>query len=94
VIDAALGREAVDPFAEGRIIGDIERGALHARLLGPPFLLALFHELGIAGTETDHGAFRHEGIDDRSADALGAAGDQHAFALQAQVHVSSAADAR
>ena len=94
MIDAAFHREPVDPFLEGGIVGDVERRALDPCLLGLPFLLALLHELGIARTEADHGAFGHEGIDDGAADAFAAASDQHTLALQTQVHVSSEADAR
>ena len=64
------------------------------RLLGLPVLLALLHQLGIEGAETDDRALGHEGIDDGAADALGAAGDQYALALETEVHVSSDAAAR
>src|SRR6476661_8368761 len=53
MIDAALGREAVDPLLERRIVGDIEHGALHAGLPAAPLLLALPHQLGVAGAEAD-----------------------------------------
>ena len=61
------------------------------RLLALPLLLALLHQRGVAGAEADDGAFGHEGIDDGAADALGAAGDQNALALETEVHVSSEA---
>ena len=60
-----------------------------ARLLGLPVLLALFHELGVARAEAHDRALGHKSIDDGAADALGAAGDQNALALQTELHVSS-----
>jgi hypothetical protein len=63
-------------------------------LLGSPVRLALLHELGVACAEADDGAFSHERIDDGAADALGAAGDQHALALETEIHNSPDTDAR
>ena len=59
-----------------------------------PVLLALLHELGVTGAESHDRALGDKGIDDGAADALGTAGDQNAFALETEVHVSSDAAAR
>jgi hypothetical protein len=80
MIDAAVTGGAVDPFLERCIVGDVERRAGDARLLGLPVLLALLHQLAIARAERHDRALGHEGIDNGAADALGAAGDQNAFA--------------
>ena len=68
--------------------------AFDAMLLGSPVRLALLHELGVARAEADDRAFGHESIDDGAADALGAAGDQHALALETEIHNSPETDAR
>ena len=94
VVDAAVAGEAVDPFLERGVVGDVEGSAFDAVLLGSPVRLALLHELGVARTEADDRAFGHESIDDGAADALGAAGDQHALALETEIHNSPETDAR
>ena len=94
VVDAALGREAVDPLLERRIVGDVEDRPLDASFLRTPFLLALLHELGVARAEAHDRPFGDEGIDDGAADALGATRDQYSLVLQPQVHGSSAGKAR
>jgi hypothetical protein len=76
-----VGREAVDPCLERLIVRDVERGAL-TRAAGPPFVLALLHELAVAGAEADHGAFGTKASTIRRPMLLGAAGDEHALALK------------
>ena len=88
MVDAAVAGEVVDPFLERGVVGDVERAAFDAVLLGSPVRLALLHELGVARAEADDRAFGQEGIDDGAADALGAAGDQHALALETEIHDS------
>ena len=74
---------------------DVDRRAFdHPVLLGSPVDLALLHERGIACAEADDRAFGHEGIDDGAPDALGAAGHQHALALETEIHDSPETDAR
>ena len=65
-----------------------------AVLLRSPVRLALLHELGVAGAEADDRAFSQEGLDDGAADAFSAAGDQHALALETEIHNSPETDAR
>src|SRR5471032_1195926 len=75
MVDAALGCKSVDPLLEGGIVRHVERRARDAALLALPFLLTLGYQFGITRAEADHCAFGQERIDDRTADALGAAGD-------------------
>jgi hypothetical protein len=94
MVDAAVAGEVVDPFLQCRVVCNVERTAFNAVLLGSPVRLALLDELGVARAEADERAFGQKGIDDGAADALGAAGDQHALALETEIHDSPDGDAR
>jgi hypothetical protein len=89
-----LPAKIVDPLLHRRVVGDVECAAFDAMLLGSPVRLALLHKLGVTRTETDDRAFGQKGIDDGTADALGAAGDQHALALETEIHDSPQTHAR
>ena len=66
---------------------DVDLDTAHTR--SPPGQLLLGHLdlAGVTGAELDGGALVGERLDDRPADAAGAAGDEHARAAQLQIHV-------
>ena len=80
---------AVDPRPQRGAVPDVEPGAAHP---GPPVgerLLGRLDLRGVPRAELHDGALVDELLDDRPADAAGAAGDEHPRAAQLQVHVRS-----
>jgi len=74
------------PGAQTRAVGDVDHTADHfpARLRQRRH--GIVHILLVACAEADVAAFRDQQVDDRAADAAGAAGDDGAFSLQAKIH--------
>ena len=74
------------PGPQRRAVPDVELDAAHPRAPAGQRLLGRLDLAGVAGAELDDGALVDERLDDRAADAAGAAGDEHAGAGQLQVH--------